>query len=156
MRFSLSMPNLSCNTSQVRFSSERNRAVLTNELLHNNHLMSSSQHHPRKKMKSGPSMFARTEIQKYFRVQTETIKTCRCFSTPESFRYLASCDLLLSPFAPRKNGKTLLSPSERRHLFSARCLRFPDTTLGGFDSKSRIPSIHNQFRFADNEFIVER
>jgi hypothetical protein len=36
--------------------------------------------------------------------------------------YLTLCDLLLSPFAPRKNGKTLLSRSERRLLFSGRCL----------------------------------
>ncbi len=35
---------------------------------------------------------------------------------------VASCGLLLSSFAPRKNGEARLSRSERRHLFTARCL----------------------------------
>ena len=35
---------------------------------------------------------------------------------------LASCGLLLSSFAPRKNEESSLSRSERRHLFTARCL----------------------------------
>ena len=36
--------------------------------------------------------------------------------------HLASCDRVLSSFAPRKNEKTLLSLSERRQLFSLRYL----------------------------------